>query len=157
MTNGTEVEFYDIFGVILSVSKAGRKKKAITIVSAKYPQLEKTKIYADIRVYKNGISTKRGVYLNEKEYNWVCTQLKSQVTVKIHCPDYDDMNEPNFIGTGDIKLSPKRHGRVKLSQTYIGRKKSINLGPKEIFNMVTNYSTFDKIIDVIENHILNIP
>jgi len=79
MITNMDVEIFNIFGAILSTAKSGRKRKAITIVSAKCSNLEQTEIFADIRVYKNGLSIDKGVYLSEKEYNWICNQLKNGI------------------------------------------------------------------------------
>ena len=155
--SGMKIEFHDIFGIIFSFKRNGKKKKALTIITAGLPNIGQNETYVDLRLYLNGISTDNGLYLNEDEYKWMTDQLKKSIHSKIEYPN--DGVDMSLIGTTNLKISSYKTllnaRKVKISQVYKGLKRQICLNHEDIDQIINSYSSMDEIVGVIEDYISN--
>ena len=131
-------------------SRNMRSGQALTITTTESKDRNKENLYVDIRQYDNNISTSRGVYLTEKEYNWLCAKLKEGVLETQVFPEIIE----NTLNTKGFQIIPRCFDKVMLSQIYRGQPMNIILSKSTINKIIKNYSSMDDVIGVIESRLL---
>ena len=149
-SNSEDPKIYNIFSVRLSQSKDEKYKKCISIITAQNNNSDEYSTLLDIRFYKNNISTNKGVYLTEKEYNWLVENLRNLTDEK----EYTDPSD-NPLSVTSFKIIPSDENKVLLTQCYNGRKQKVFLLEHEINTILNMYPSFDKIIDVFERSLIS--
>lgn len=152
-----KMDIFEIFAITFSTDNEKLTKKALSVMTTDQLDPLQNEMYIDIRKYVNSCSTKDGVYLREKEYNWFIETYNSPFNLPHsryiceRCPE----NDWSSIGTCAFHIFHWGSGRVELRQLYKGKIHSIGLNKDEAETLSKEYQSFDKIINVFESNIRN--
>ena len=152
-----EENYHEIMGLKFWKSEDGKKSKALTFLTNTKSQVEECELFLEIRSYMSDKACEDGVFLTEKQYNWMMEKLiESQSQKRRKKYTYDD-KESNSMEIYDFKLTPKYFGGYELSQRLRFYPYTFKLSKKDIDILIKDFSTFDKILDVFETILIKPP
>ena len=141
-------------GLKLSTSEQGNDSIALTFLTTDRQDIETNRLYIEIRRYVSNRSSANGVFLTEKQYNWMISKLAESKTLERRRTYEYTIREDDSVLFENLRISPKKKCGYELSQQFLFMPYKIVLSEKEIDQLIEQYNSFDKILDIFESQLI---
>ncbi len=146
--------YLEIMGLKLSTSEHGNDSIALSFLTTDRQDIETNRLFIEIRRYVSNRSSANGVFLTEKQYNWMISKLVESKELEVRKTYKYKISEDNSAIFENLKISPKKKRGYELSQQFLYLDYKIVLSEKEIDQLIEQYTSFDKILDIFESQLI---